>query len=154
MAKICAQISEVFSASSDLWVLPSPRDSRWVNRLDWYLNGQISKAMARVPARPSAELVKVALDAGIAVEPSHMMGPEAPLMVISKDLLPASSCLVLGDSQDAKKWLSEVLKQAQAVGAQSVRIFLPSTLEPNKAAQFLEKQAPKIDVQLVTEDLT
>ncbi|NJL25506.1 MAG: hypothetical protein HC902_10270 [Calothrix sp. SM1_5_4] len=61
------------TASCDLWVLPSPRYSHWLSRLDWYLNWQICKGLAYGGLHLPAELYRISEEYGVAVpsRPNH-----------------------------------------------------------------------------------
>jgi hypothetical protein len=123
---------EAMVAPCDLWVLPSPRVSRWFTYLDWYLNWQMCKGLAYSGLHLPAETYRVAEEYGV---PMSERGADesAPLLIASEGRVPAKKCLVLDSSGGMKEWLAKIRKVASQLGVTTVRIFLPSGADESEA---------------------
>lgn len=115
---------EAMVAPCDLWVLPTPRFSRWFTHLDWYFNWQMCKGLAYGGLHLPAETYRVAEEFGVPV--SERSESEKPLLISCAGKVPAKSCLVLDSKGGLKEWLSEIKTLATTLKVSDVRVFLPT----------------------------
>lgn len=108
---------------ADIWILPEPQSSLWTRKMDWYLNGLISKAESRTPLELPLGLKQVLREEEIDV----MMVPkhEGLLMVSGDRFLPCQKVIVQQFSGGLKSWLKRVIEQACRSGSGQLRVFLP-----------------------------
>jgi hypothetical protein len=116
----------------DLWVLPTPSESQWFARIDWYLNWQMCKGLAFEKARPSVELFRILEEGELQFEAS-VSDPSWPLMVMSHGRIPCSKCMVIDPRGSLDGWLNRAFEQAQKLKVRSLRLFLPKNAEKSQA---------------------
>lgn len=122
----------------DLWILPPPSHSRWVARVDWYLNWQICKGILHAAASVADRLQKLAQEYEVDV-PGRFGGAAldvAPLLISSRGLIPAARAVVLG--QPEERWLARAKAVAVGLGATEISVFLPrAALRDRAEAEWL-----------------
>lgn len=106
--------------------------------MDWLLNGQISKAEARVPFELPLGLRQI-------LKSEELNFPELPLpgssLLISGDrLVPARFVLLLQNSS-LKSWLKKGLDVAKGLGVDRIRFFLPEDEKFTEASPALQSLA-------------
>lgn len=114
---------EAMVAPCDLWVVPTPRFSRWFTHLDWYFNWQMCKGLAYAGLHLPAETYRVAEEYGVPVRERKAGGP---LLISCEGKVPARKCLVLDGAGTLSKWVTEIREAAESLQAKEVRVFLPS----------------------------
>jgi hypothetical protein len=114
-----------FLPGADLWVAPERKSSGLTQRLDWYLNFQISKAAKHqgreLPQRVEELLIKCGLP--------HLDFAENDrdgLLVPSSHLLPNRWVLVLRGSDQFEAWVQNIFLKWNQLQKPSLRVFLPS----------------------------
>lgn len=120
----------------DLWVLPTPRYSRWFTRLDWYLNWQMCKGLAYGGLHLPAETYQTAEENGVPILPCLENINTSPLLVSSQGLIPANGCLVLEGADDPKKWLARIAQLAVQLSAKKLHVFLPTGVTISQAEKW------------------
>ena len=127
----------------DLWVMPTPRDSRWFARMDWYLNFQMCKGLAYGGLHLPAETYAVAQEHGLPVlsreEHSH-----TPLLIAPSGRLPTERCVVIERTGELKEWLEKIHKLASGLKIKSLRIFLPKDCELTMAQKLWPESDEKV----------
>jgi hypothetical protein len=122
-------------SSSDLWVIPPAEQSRWFSHIDWYLNWQLCRGLAREKLKPSVELFRVLEETGIRYVEQEVE-KSSPLMVAAEGRLPAALCVVVAREKTLKSWLSSVRKMSAKLNARSLRIFLPTGAKHDEAVEI------------------
>lgn len=133
---------------SDLWILPAPAESRWPQRIDWYLNYQIHRASShRMPLKsePLNELL-AEIDWPL---PDLQAAPKGPLLIVSDGHLPARWLIVLPHEGETPTWVQKAWQVWSGLGRPSFRVFLPTGLDQNAFAQFWRDHAKFEDFSVV-----
>lgn len=108
-----------------LWIMPTQKNSTWAQRVDWYLNFQISFS----GVQKKSELTKVQLEELKDLElPIYepLRADDLPLMVGSSRLLPNEQTVVVPFSGDLAPWIEEIKRIWQSMAKPKCRIFLPT----------------------------
>lgn len=125
--------TNLYSEESDLWIFAPPEHSAWAARMDWYLNWQMCKGLAHT--RMSGEELP---------EVATFITKDAPILIASKDRLPAKSCLVLPLLKGEKTWLKKVHAIAHGLGAKKIQVFLSPGMKSEMAKEYWREWEPKI----------
>lgn len=141
--------SMAFSSGATLWVIPSPKQSAWGRKIDWYLNFVAALAEEHESPTISDGMRDMLKEVGLA-EPSASIQKSAPLLMRSYHRLPATQVVVVNFSGDAEKWLASTAKIWRGLGCPAMRLFLPSQLTP-AAAEKLWNEEQSESVSLVAD---
>lgn len=125
-------VGEGTTTPFDLWVLPTPRQSRWFSQLDWYLNWQMCKGLAYAGLHLPAETYRVAEEYGVPVFPRDAR-TSSLLLVASRGRVPSERCLVLECEDSLKDWLQTIRGHVERLGVTNVRVFLPTGMSVKDA---------------------
>lgn len=136
--KVLTQANSL-SSGSTLWILPQPTASRWSAKIDWYLNGLITRSEQRQPQTLSPTLTKILKDEDLNA-PLTPSNKHAPLLISSHPYLPNHKTLVVDYEGNVKDWINSFIEVWAKIQRPSIRVFLPSTVKSN---YFLE-QLPKM----------
>lgn len=137
---------EAMATPCDLWILPTPRNSRWFTHLDWYLNWQMCKGLAYGGLHLPPETYRVAEEYGVSVTDRDTAG-EAPLLLSVEGRIPAYRCLVIDYDEGLRAWLDQAGRLAKGLQAREVRVFLPTGHRPSEAKKSWKTTG--IDVQFL-----
>ncbi|MCB0349178.1 MAG: hypothetical protein KDD37_10090 [Bdellovibrionales bacterium] len=126
----------VYQDGSNLWVIPDKSSSNWSQKLDWYLNIQISKANSFKRPEISENLQNIITEEEVeAVEIPKQNGK--PLLIASPKHLPNLMTIVLSyDKMDEEEWLSSLQKSWIELGKPSLRVFLPKNFSLTTFTNF------------------
>ncbi len=126
----------IYQDGSQLWVIPDKSSSNWAQKLDWYLNFQISKADSFKRPEISEPLRAILIEEE--VEPTVIPAQEGqPLLIASPRHLPNLMTIVLSyHQQDEDLWLSSLEKTWIELGKPSLRVFLPKNFSLSKFSEF------------------
>ncbi len=129
----------VFSAGSDLWIVPERKHSPWVRKLDWLLNFQMARSgqhQSRHLPEPVVEILKNCELPGYDFIPDE----NSSLMIWATPYVPARWVVVIHDGGNLQSWIRAAVQKWKDLNSPSVRVFLPQGIKP---ASFLEtwKQA-------------
>lgn len=113
-----------FLPGADLWVSPERKNSSLTQRLDWYLNFQISKAAKHQGRDLSQKIEELLIKCGL----PHLDFDENDkdgLMIPSSHLLPNRWVLILRGSDQFDVWVQNVFLKWNQMSKPSLRVFLP-----------------------------
>lgn len=115
--------ASAYNPGADLWILPSQKQSRWFNRVDWYLNFQLIKATRHHSPKIALELQDLTVECEL---PAVKIGnPPHRQMVYSPSLLPNKWVVVVEEGQDFHHWINEIHQIWKNLNEPSLRVFLP-----------------------------
>lgn len=126
MAQLLSQAS-AYNPGHDLWILPESHRSRWVLRLDWYLNFQMTKASRHQSLGLSHALLDLLNRTELPI-PEVEMNSESPLLVSTDGLLPTRWLAQVGPSENLEAWSRKIQQLWLGLGRPSFRLFLPTGL--------------------------
>lgn len=116
--------SSVFSVGSDLWVFADPEHSSWTRKIDWHLNGLLTRAEHRTPQTLSPALLQI-----LKSEDSEI--PKVPktsgtLLISSSLYLPNRQTVVLQYSGVLSTWVKSLVEVWRDLNEPTIRVFLPA----------------------------
>jgi hypothetical protein len=140
--------ASAFSSGADLWVAPERKNSRLTQRLDWYLNFQISKSAKHEspPLPPKIEelLLKCELPQ-LDFKESDRDG----LLIPSAQLLPNRWVLVLRGSDQFESWVQNIFLNWMQLSNPSLRVFLPTGKSEDDFQKAWKKISDDQEISLV-----
>lgn len=137
-----------FNPGSDLWCLPHFEHSRWVKKVDWYLNFQLTKSLLHEKKVHAPQLTKLIEDTGSPIFKSPL--PEKKSLMISSDkLLPNRWTIMVPYEQNISLWVSEIQKIYTQMKSPTLRIFLPHNEEERNFELEFKKRFPTTDFIIV-----
>lgn len=126
--------ASALNQGAPLWVVPDSGNSRWMMKIDWHLNFQISKASRHHAKAAPLYLQKVVAETGLK-EVSFLTEPESPLLIPCHDLLPCRWTAMIPLHRNYSQWVSQIGKLWESLDHPSFRVFLPAG---QNAASFNE----------------
>lgn len=114
---------------AQVWVVPEFGESSWTNRVDWYLNYQITRAerhRSKNLPEPLAEIVQ-ASELKLVLPDANQSEP-MPLMVACSHHLPAEVVVRMNQQENTKAWVEKVHQIWNSLGRRPLRVFLPVNL--------------------------
>lgn len=118
-------LASSYNPGADLWILPERKNCGLTQRLDWYLNFQISRAAKHatqaLPERVSNILAKTGLPHLDFIETKREC-----LLIPSSNLLPNRWVVVIRGSDDFETWVEVAFKRWTEMRKPSLRLFLPT----------------------------
>ncbi|MEZ0391849.1 MAG: hypothetical protein ACAH59_06520 [Pseudobdellovibrionaceae bacterium] len=123
------QISEdsVFGPGSDLWILPERKNSQIAQKLDWYLNFQISKAVHHETKNLAQPILEVLKNCQLESYDWAPTDTEA-LLILSSQNLPNRWVMVIRGSERLETWAETAAEKWRKLKSPSVRVFLPQEI--------------------------
>ena len=122
--------AQAFGPGSDMWVIPSKESSNLNQKMDWYLNFQLSKAHDHQSQSLSPQLRSL-LNANqlqmLADSPAHT----GALMLSAEHSFPTKTVIEV-PFDNKKKWVEHIHVTWQNLGQPALRVFLPSPLSPDE----------------------
>lgn len=140
--------ANAFSTGADLWVAPERKNSKLTQRLDWYLNFQVSKAAKHetqsLPQKIEELLLKCELP-NLDFKEADRDG----LLIPSAHLLPNRWVLVLRGSDEFETWVQNIFLNWMQLSNPSLRVFLPAGKSEDDFHKAWKKISDFRDVSLV-----
>lgn len=112
---------QALQPGAEIWILPTPHESPWSARIDWYLNFQLSRGLKNQSAHRSPVLEKL-LDEIKWALPADVQIKHAPLLIATMGRLPAEWILVPERWDQADK----IFEPTLGLKRQHLRVFAPS----------------------------
>lgn len=119
------------NAGADLWVIPELQNSRASQKLDWYLNFQLSRSLHQSSLQLHADLIGLLKQCGLPETHYQDQSPRNPMskmLIDSSQLLPNRWVVQLDHSDDLKNWSLEISEIWKGLRKPSLRVFLPTGL--------------------------
>ena len=133
---------------ADLWIISDLHSSDWTQRLDWYLNFQITKAKSHQTPGLSDEQIDSLKEWELPIYEKGLRQNDVPLMISTEELLPNRQTVILPYNGDITAWLSEAEEIWKSLKKPSVRFFLPDGI--SKAETVRQWQIPETaDISVV-----
>ncbi len=146
--------TQAWTSGARMWVAPTPANSLWSRRLDWYLNFRMSKGLTHQSQSRSPQLEGILERIQWKLSPSTDVS-EKPLLIAAGLWLPCDWILVLETLSSEKNQLSPALEQLASawsdLGEPKVRIFAPTQFPKDGLAERWSKQALPKDFEFVLE---
>ncbi len=136
--------TQAFAGGSPVWVIAGLEQSRWAQKLDWYLNFQLRRASLHESKKISESNQEKIASWGFEVSQSPR-NQKAPLLVDSRHLLPNRFTIQI-PFEDVASWAktcSKVLREMKQTGA---RIFLPSDVSKAQFTKAVADQELQFEV--------
>ncbi len=130
------QLSHAASMSSghNIWVLADLPNSRWTQRLNWYLNFHIRQTF---PSREKSSALKKTISlCDLNLKETALKTP-APLLIASQDLLPNRWTIII-PYETKTQWFQQLTEVVEKINSKSVRLFLPDTATSKNSVSFLK----------------
>jgi len=144
------EINTEMNLSSDLWVFPPYRHSKWLAKMDWYLNWQMCKGLAHKGFHLPVETARVAAHFEVNLPVTPSISQISPLLVLSQQRVPTKKCLVVNFTDNGKQWLETVGEQATQLSAKSLTVFLPESLDESQAKTIWSKKFRDLEVNFIS----
>lgn len=148
MALTTIEPAQAFAPGCDLWIAPQAHNSALSGTLDWYLNGQLSKALSHVTREIEPMLNEIVKDNDLP-KMSFSWAAHAPILVVAQNLLQTKAVLLVDFSKPAKEWTREVFLRAQGLGAKSIRVFAGSDFSFEEFHKSWNQIGNSIDLQMI-----
>lgn len=117
------------NSGADLWVIPETENSRLAQKIDWYLNFQITRSTRHQSKELPEKITKILQKSGLKnhnwVEKNISQGKEA-LLVLSIHALPNRWVMQVQESQQFQKWIENIYEHWLKMKMPTLRIFLPT----------------------------
>ena len=136
---------------SDLWVVPERKSCFATQKIDWYLNFQISRASKHIQKPISQRLAEILEKCGLQalVPQDHTENSRKSLLIPSNTSLPNRWVLVATGSDDFSNWVSTLAKTHVKMNAPSLRVFLPTGRTFEEFQKLWSKASDHGDVAVV-----
>lgn len=142
-------LANSFLPGADLWVSSDLHHGRLTERLDWYLNFQVTKAGHHKTAQISENLQNVLEQCGL--QKFDFAGDdEQSLLIASQGHLPNRWVLIVPYSET---WAARIHQAWKSLGSPSTRIFLPTKMSMDQFEKQWRKVSDFNDLTLVTEQV-
>ncbi|MBX2988972.1 MAG: hypothetical protein KF802_13870 [Bdellovibrionaceae bacterium] len=147
MAQVLSAAS-AFNPGNDLWIVPDADNSRWVLKLDWYLNFQIQQAGRHAPSELSGGMNELL---GEIDWPAPQIPPQKknPLMISVDSRLPARWLVVVPHPEPLSDWIARLLEVWGGLRKPSLRVFLPTGLPAGRFNEEWKRHSHFDDMTLV-----
>lgn len=122
--------AQAFSAGQTLWVTTNDLTSPLNQKMDWYLNFQLTQARRHKSKEVSPQIKTILTDNPLP-QFANSTEDDSSLLILSNGQLPCEFLLVvsqMGKQQDPKKWAQTVLDHWQKFKKPSLRVFLPKSM--------------------------
>ena len=111
---------------SDIWILSEKKYSFWTQKIDWYLNFQISKEFPRIDLS-YAQRKKLTDQWELPHFKLSMDNKNRVLMIASERLLPNTKTVILPFiNKHLESWVYEALRVWKNIKYPSLRLFFPN----------------------------
>lgn len=133
---------------SDLWVVPERKNCQATQKIDWYLNFQISKA-SKHQARPLSQKVTDILEKCELPQHSFEENEDNSLLIASHLALPNRWVLVIKGSDQFEDWVASIAQKHKHLNSPSTRIFLPNGKTLEEFQKTWSKSSQEKDLSVV-----
>lgn len=123
--------SQAFGPGSQLWFIAGANSSEiektkssLTNKIDWYLNFQLTKAHKHKPQHFSNSLKSIVSENNLPSFTTTGSAPQ-PLMIVASEQLPTSAVIEVPIPEHAASWPKSVHEIWKKFGQPSLRVFLP-----------------------------
>ncbi len=123
--------SSALSAGSDIWVTAPVKISSWTQKIDWYLNFQITRFTQRKKTVPAPELQELWMKSFDFKIKEDFLEDDDEMVLLSSPSLPCKWVIHLPHWTEKKEISAALLKKISALNATSVRFFLPKNQAPH-----------------------
>lgn len=117
------------NSGADLWVVPETKSSKMAQKIDWYLNFQITRSARHqsklLPEKVSEILQKSGLPTKDWIEKIPLSKKE-DLLILSNMAFPNRWVMVIRGSNEFPKWIENIHERWLKMNSPSLRIFLPA----------------------------
>ena len=143
--------AQAFQPGCDLWVVPNEPENAVLQKMDWYLNFQLTRAHAHHTAELPQQIRFIMTENQM---PEFHEKPlnTAPLMIAASRGLPTKRVVEISQpqsqSQSAQEWSDNVYKVWLDLDRPTMRIFLPQLINLNELKEHW-KGSPHDDIQVV-----
>ncbi|MCB0350346.1 MAG: hypothetical protein KDD38_04125 [Bdellovibrionales bacterium] len=119
--------AQAFGAGCDLWIIPEKNNFSFFNKLDWYLNFQLTKSHLHESQSLSPQLKSITNENQL---PQFHIELEktAPLLVSAEIGLPTKRVVEIPSSDEAKPWTTRVYNVWANLDRPTLRVFLPTNI--------------------------
>ena len=112
---------------ADLWIVPGLEESKTTQKMDWYLNFQLTGAHRHKTFSPAKELSAIIENCAMD-EFKKTPHDESALLISSEKLLPNKWVLEIKNSDDSDAWINKAANFWLNLGKPSLRVFLPQNI--------------------------
>ncbi|MES2965365.1 MAG: hypothetical protein V4760_15890 [Bdellovibrionota bacterium] len=144
------EASQALSNGRITWLVPDLEHSKWAQRIDWYLNFQITRAEPHRPASFAPELQEI-MEKWEFEAPAVRLNSVAPLMIASPELVPNHQTVVIPVRGSEAEWVLSCHRVWVGLGRPAVRLFLPEGFKTSSVESRWPKADAEADVELVGE---
>lgn len=149
MAILLSQAS-AYNPGNDLWIVPHRSQSRWTNRLDWYLNFLIVRNEKHQRKTPPNELLYILEKTNL--PPHHFITKmDDPLIILSEEHLPNRWLIMLPYMDDLLLWTAKIHTTWTGLKAPPFRVFLPQNIANNQFQESWQKHSDFQDYSCVAD---
>jgi hypothetical protein len=120
--------SASFSPGANLWVIPDLAQSYWSNKINWYLNFQISRLINHKKKTTPKKLEKIIQDNKMEFQFHHQVPEQSPVLISPNHQLPCGQVLMLYFESETQ-WINSIYKEWIHLKTPDTRIFLPKNLD-------------------------
>jgi hypothetical protein len=122
MALITVDSSQAFASGCDIWVTPMANNSAHSGRIDWYINGQMTKALSHVPVAMEPALNNIIRENDLKLPPSPLQ-PDSEILIATQNHLPTRWIVMVDYSKSTTKWVKSLTESALGLKVKSIRLF-------------------------------
>lgn len=142
--------AEALSNGRITWIVADLEHSKWAQRIDWYLNFQITRSVPHRPASFAPELQEI-IEKWEFEAPAVRLSPITPLMIASSELVPNHQTVVVPVKGVEADWVLACHRVWVGLGRPPLRLFLPEGFKPSSVSMRWPKADDGADVELVPE---
>lgn len=126
---------KAFSSGHNLWIVPDREHSNWAQKIDWYLQFQISKASIHKPYEPS-EFLKNTLSQYDLISDDMNMPDRKSLLIFTSHALPNHQLVsIIFSKSNFKAWVQSIYEVWTNLKSPSLRVFLPKGVSEKEFTQ-------------------
>jgi hypothetical protein len=141
-------VAEAFSNGRITWIVADLEHSKWSQRIDWYLNFQITRAEPHRPASFAPELQEI-IEKWEFEAPAVRLSAVAPLMIASPELVPNHQTVVVPVKGAEAEWVLACHRVWVGLGRPPLRLFLPEGFKAPSVSSRWPKADEDADIELV-----
>lgn len=136
------------SPGKETWVLPSLNQSRWTQKVDWYLNFILTRAQQHEVKGFDSKLSHIVNDNELPLGPITVPD-DAAFLLGSESRLPNKQTVVIPYADDIEKWIHKAHEVWSGLNQPSVRIFLPTELSADDFKNHWPKNTDETTIEIV-----
>jgi len=143
-------LPEALSNGRTTWIVGDLEHSKWAQRLDWYLNFQMTRSEPHKPASFAPDLQEI-IEKWEFEAPAVRLNPVSPLMIASPELVPNHQTVIVPVRGPEAEWVLACHRVWVGLGRPPARIFLPEGFRSASVESRWPKADQEGDVELVPE---